>query len=565
MKKHDFLRLLFVLCCALNSSVLLGQKKTEPKDSLAKYSYQEIQDRYYAYQSDSIKAIAYAKAFIRKGLLEIDTLNIASGYFLLSDITGNSKYFVDYWSQIITSLKSKKNKKYPALSYLKLGDFYYTKGKYDLAVSKYIKAEEFGEKNNNDSIKFIAIQRLGMLKSINGDEKIALNLFKQVYNYFNGKTLKEKHTYNYESLLLNITILFIKIKQYDSAYYYNDLAYKLSLKLKDTSVIGYPILCNGKIDLLNKDYFNAISNFKKSLPYLIIEQNYASISDCYRYLNESYEKIGDQDLAISYALKIDSLFIKHKYFYASQKPAYKSLIEYYREQNNDQKELEYTNKYLAVDSVLTARAIKVNKNLTANYDIPKMLEERKVLLERLEIKLSSSKQWLIGLGVASLILILFLVSQAQKKKMYKQRFLELLHKEKDNQYNTEVSEIQYETNLPEEVVSDILKSLELFENKQDFLSNKISLPNLAKSFHTNSNYLSKVINHHKNQSYSNYINKLRINYAVERLKTDTVFRKYTLKAIGEEIGFKNTESFTNAFYKFTGIKASYFITELENH
>ncbi|WP_416370339.1 helix-turn-helix domain-containing protein [Tenacibaculum ovolyticum] len=80
---------------------------------------------------------------------------------------------------------------------------------------------------------------------------------------------------------------------------------------------------------------------------------------------------------------------------------------------------------------------------------------------------------------------------------------------------------------------------------------------------TNTNYLSKVINQHKNTTFSNYINRLRIDYIVEKLKTDSLLRKYTIKTIANEAGFKNTESFSKAFYKFTEIKPSYFIKELE--
>ncbi|WP_121147007.1 helix-turn-helix domain-containing protein [Tenacibaculum discolor] len=71
------------------------------------------------------------------------------------------------------------------------------------------------------------------------------------------------------------------------------------------------------------------------------------------------------------------------------------------------------------------------------------------------------------------------------------------------------------------------------------------------------------MNQYKNTSFSNYVNQLRIEYTVEKLKNDTLWRKYTVKAIAQEVGFKNAESFSKAFYKFTSIKPSYFIKELE--
>ena len=89
--------------------------------------------------------------------------------------------------------------------------------------------------------------------------------------------------------------------------------------------------------------------------------------------------------------------------------------------------------------------------------------------------------------------------------------------------------------------------------------------NLSKSLSTNSNYLSKIINFYKGKNFSSYISDLRIDYCVEKLKTDEIFIKYSIKAIAFDIGFNNTESFSKAFYKKTGIYPSFFIKELEKH
>ncbi|TSE03808.1 AraC family transcriptional regulator [Aquimarina algiphila] len=50
---------------------------------------------------------------------------------------------------------------------------------------------------------------------------------------------------------------------------------------------------------------------------------------------------------------------------------------------------------------------------------------------------------------------------------------------------------------------------------------------------------------------------------IGKLKEDRIFRKYTVKAIAQDIGFNNAEAFAKAFYKKTGIYPWYFIKELE--
>ena len=124
--------------------------------------------------------------------------------------------------------------------------------------------------------------------------------------------------------------------------------------------------------------------------------------------------------------------------------------------------------------------------------------------------------------------------------------------------------VKKEQTVSDAVLKSITEHLALFEKNKEFLSTEITLSYLAKTFETNSKYLSQVINQQKEQSFNNYINGLRIKYTVEKLKTDVVFRKYSIKAIANDVGFNTTESFSKAFYKNTGIRPSFFIKELEN-
>ncbi|TEB41336.1 AraC family transcriptional regulator, partial [Flavobacterium circumlabens] len=78
-------------------------------------------------------------------------------------------------------------------------------------------------------------------------------------------------------------------------------------------------------------------------------------------------------------------------------------------------------------------------------------------------------------------------------------------------------------------------------------------------------YLSKIINFYKGKNFSQYINDMRIIYAITKIKSDKKFRMYTIKAISEEVGFSNSESFAKAFYNNTGLQPSYFIKKIEEN
>ncbi|MFT5893126.1 MAG: YesN/AraC family two-component response regulator [Dokdonia sp.] len=105
--------------------------------------------------------------------------------------------------------------------------------------------------------------------------------------------------------------------------------------------------------------------------------------------------------------------------------------------------------------------------------------------------------------------------------------------------------------------------MQSFEESHGYLKPGINLNDLAKSMNTNANYLSKVVNYFKKESFINYLNGLRINYTISQLKSNHTFRRYTIKAIAKDVGFSNTQSFSKAFVNKTGIMPSYFISELE--
>src|SRR5690606_31250269 len=118
-------------------------------------------------------------------------------------------------------------------------------------------------------------------------------------------------------------------------------------------------------------------------------------------------------------------------------------------------------------------------------------------------------------------------------------------------------------NISGKKIEDILKKLNFFEKNQGYLNSNITINTLAKELNTNSRYLSEVINNAKNQNFSNYLNGLRIGLLLNELENNKKLRKLTISAIAEEFGFNNSRSFSDAFFKVTGLKPSYYISQIE--
>jgi AraC-like DNA-binding protein len=115
-----------------------------------------------------------------------------------------------------------------------------------------------------------------------------------------------------------------------------------------------------------------------------------------------------------------------------------------------------------------------------------------------------------------------------------------------------------------ETEEQILNKLKKFELSKRYLNKDFSLAILAGQLDTNTKYLSEIINSHYHMNFNTYINKLRINYIVEKLKTDPNFIKYRISYLAENCGFASHSSFATVFKSITGLTPVKFIEFLNN-
>jgi AraC-like DNA-binding protein len=200
--------------------------------------------------------------------------------------------------------------------------------------------------------------------------------------------------------------------------------------------------------------------------------------------------------------------------------------------------------------------------MNTEYTTPNLVLEKQRIINSLQ---KNNHRILITLVILILIFTFLFYRNYKKQKTYKKRFEKFIQ---SNSFNDKESKSLPQKKhhkisvISKEIANDILLKLDDFENKQGFVKKNITVISLAKQLDTNSKYLSKVINNYKNKSFTNYINELRVLYAVESLKSTPKLRKYTIKAISSEFGFNSTEAFSKSFYKITNLYPSYFIKQL---
>lgn len=111
---------------------------------------------------------------------------------------------------------------------------------------------------------------------------------------------------------------------------------------------------------------------------------------------------------------------------------------------------------------------------------------------------------------------------------------------------------------------DLLKKLEDFEAGKEFLNNNYSISSMATQFETNSKYINFILQKHRNKTFSDYINSLRILYITRLLYEETEYRNYKISYLSEICGYSSHSRFTSVFKTETGLSPSDFINKISD-
>ena len=558
LDNNIFYRLLFLFVFIFSSECY-----SQEIDSLSKYEFSELASKFYKSENNSLKAFAYASSYLEKAKKNTDSTKIADGFYFLSYLVSNlsnkkkEEDYIAYNDSIIKYTKNlKKNDFYPSYAYYGKGNYYYTKRQYFNSIDNYLSA--FYSVHNNEYLKNSLKYSIGLLKIRYGENNEALKLFKEVSQFYESK--KETNNESYLMVLFALGDVHLRNKNIDSSYFYYDLGYRKSEKIKSQDWKPYFVLGKGIIEFSKLKYISAIDSISKSYKKLIEYKDLPNLTIADYFIGKSYDNLNKPKKAVLHFKKVDSLFNIINDLHPDLRDNYVYLINYYKSKNNTIAQLKYINQLLRLDSILNTNYKIINKKFYKEYETTKLINEK----ENLQVKLNKKAYLLemIEYFVVFLIIFLSFIFRLifKRNRKYKRIYNELI---KDTKVVVK-SNIKKDgkTGIPKGIEREILQKLVEFEKNNEFLKRDIKLYDLAKSMSTNSKYLSTVINFHKEKNFSNYLNDLRIEFIIKKLKTDNVLKKYTIEAIAKEIGFNSAESFSKTFYRGTGIYPSYYIKKL---
>lgn len=548
----------------LITTTLFSQKKEHfvIPDSLKLMSFETLEKRFDNSLMNKVKLHLYAKTYYQKSKLQNDKIIKANGMYMAAYIAVNNTISLQYADSIIALTKNGNDIQYPGKGYIFKSNVFFTNDQLNKALSNILEAEKYSNKTGNPKQKILVKQQIGLIKIELGKPKEALPLILENYNYFKSQYINSPE-FIYSAWILSD--IYNRLKKPNIALFYIDVILR-DIK-KDNRYYKYFLLNKGVSYHLKKKYIESNSLLDKSILLLKNDKLNLAISYYYRGENVLY---GEKNILKSkqYFEKVDSILVTTNEFSTLLRNNYINLIEISKKLKEDKQQLYYLNRLIEIDKRLNRNNIILTENINHNYDTPLLLSEKEQVIDKINrekfIYILLAFTVLIGLAFS----LYYLSKTRKEKKLYEKRFYTLI-----KQHTSEIilETISAEDNktksfdLPKDIEKDLLQKLATFEKEQGYLVINLKLTDLAKQFDTNSSYLSKTINHFKDKNFSQYLNDLRITYVVKHLKEDRKYRKYTIKAISQEVGFSNAESFAKAFYNQTGLQPSYFIKKLEEN
>ena len=372
--------------------------------------------------------------------------------------------------------------------------------------------------------------------------------------------------------IYNSFLILLNQNEYDKKEYYSKNAIQEFQKIKNVprrNELLVSAYTNMGYNLAETQKFNeSKSYFRKALA-LVGNENYYLKCSILHDIGFSFSEQNRPDSAISYyreALKIaDQYGFNEKRIEITEnlETAYaklddKSNVQKYKLEHLKLKDSIAYNQKMAVNETLSNKEKNFDQELNKSHILSKSLILVCLIL-------------VLILGV-----FIFKIIQMRKKhrdivaKIYQQGITPVSYEEDPQETadetpfgtdeNTESADL---LKISPAVEENILKGLKYFEENLHFNNKNVSRYNLANELNFNTKYLSLVIKKHKNFNFNQYINHLRINYIVDKLKNEPKFRKYKINHLAEITGYSSHSAFSLEFKKIVGIHPSAFIKTLD--
>ncbi|WP_295337283.1 AraC family transcriptional regulator [Flavobacterium sp.] len=501
---------------------------------------------------------------------------IANYYYNKSDFASSRKKLLSLISNIEKSDTPKSSKVYQDLIGMCVNKLFYIHknlGEYDSALFYLDKYKKQLPDNRFN-------EQYGLIKVAMGDYVNGIALLKRELKTsphlklgvgekkaMNKKLFADKHNIIGEAFQM----YYIQTKKpiyLDSANFNFNIA--ATMLLQDNFYPDYTrallYMREAKSAALSGDYQQSLSLYRKGKKYPVIQEHIRTVqvfdlgmADCFYHLKQI-------DSAFYYGQKFIQSYQLTKVSNENLLMAYNIMTQCYNEKKDTKNAYRYAQKSLTL--IQSIEGIK-NKSLNFlhNYDLAVIKEEsNKIIASKNYFKIS-----LFGILIVLGIVVFSFYYYYKNQKEKHHQFLKIIQNLKESkiseldktQINTTEAPLPKQT-IDDELVEKLASGLKKLEQKEAYLDPNFKLAFVAKKLNTNTAYLSQYFNQVMQKTFSEYTQELRIHYVLQKLVDAPYFRKYTLQAIAEEVGYKDANTLVRVFKKQTGLSPNYYIEKLEN-
>lgn len=524
--------------------------------------YSDYRVRYDNFEENDERALEFVNAYIKEAKAFKNYKELTQAYRDAVSFSRNKK--IEYADSAVWAASQVGDPDLTGNSYLTKGSVYYfTYRKYQKALDQYLRAWEYLGKSEDPYLRHKNMYHIGVVKSYLGYYEEAFTLFSKCRSYYRDTSVPADFPnlrYNMRKGYLNSLhqmgiCLFYQSKIKEVSELINE---GLEASAEDKNFYierSYFYKLSGILDYLRKNDREALSNFNIALAGIEKKSDFTNASLIYFLKGKILLRNHRENEGINYLKKVDSIFLKRNFAHPSVREAFELLITHYKNKNDNKKELYYTKQLLQFDRVMLNDFKYLSGKIHKEYDTNDLLTSKK--------RLESSAFY--GYVIAGISFSALLVISARYYKVRKgaKKYQIVNDPILENEDHKDPVSIKH-SKLPENLTDEILEKLEIMERNKFYLEKRLTQNQLAKRLKTNTAYLSAVINEYKGANFNTYINRLRIDYAKEMLRTSVQWRKYSIDTIADECGFSTRPKFSTCFIELTGVMPSEYIQKIND-
>ncbi|MFD2563788.1 tetratricopeptide repeat protein [Aquimarina rubra] len=451
---------------------------------------------------------------------------------------------------------------------IRKGHSFLLSGKNEEAVEAYYSALAITEKTGDLDQQVRAKSGLILvLKGMNQLDKayaIASEILRTIdkTSYSNTKT--------HVNILTTICDIYLALEYYQEVLSFAEKGIDISKSIDYKEGLIDFYIKKGMIFYYQKKYedsFKYLLDAKNILEQNEITNSFFPFININYFLASCYYEQGNYDKAINQLEKTTKSLKEEDLIKPLVVQSYLLLANCYGEKKDFEKALYYNNEYLRIHKDFQENRDEI-VNTIYKKEAEKLEQKINIITEKNETS-ELKKQVVIMVLVLLLVILMVIVFNYRRKQINNKKVFDDLMIKVNQLESKKVTKADSQKVIPKDLgidekkINEILKRLAKLESEEYFLRLDCNQRDIAKKLKTNHTYLSKIVRTYKEKSFTDYINDLRIEYAVKRLKQDKKFRSFSITSIANEIGYKSDYSFAKHFKAKTGLNPSYYIKNIE--